>query len=203
MRGGEPAARCFVRAVRKSGSVVLHYNHFWAAAYLVLRFGSEPAVVEMQVPDLIIFARRLVLPLAQRAFNTFSRCSAAVEVLHLCYVLLEEVEKSYVSQINQDRWDQSLCWRSGNAGPSHQVDEYEWRDLTLLKAHLLESRAKLLMRGGQYDAGEELCRTCISIRLVMLGADHPETLAAQETFSKIKSATEVPHKLHRNLLILD
>ncbi|KAG0568419.1 hypothetical protein KC19_6G018300 [Ceratodon purpureus] len=181
-RGGVIAARAFVRVIRKNGSIVNHYEHFWAAAYLVCRYGSDPAVVEFQVPDLLDFTRRLVLPLAIRAFNTFSRCTAALEVLRLCYVMLEEVEKSYVSQI-QDRWDRSLCWRRNDSVP-HQVDEYVWQDLTLLKALLLEARAKLLMRGGQYEAGEELCRTCISIRTVMLGADHADTLAAQETLSK-------------------
>lgn len=71
-----------------------------------------------------------------------------------------------------------------------------WQDLTLLKALLLEARAKLLMRGGRYDVGEELIRTCISIRTVMLGADHSDTLAAQETLSKFvrnrKSSSALP-----------
>ena len=66
-----------------------------------------------------------------------------------------------------------------------QVDEYVWQDLTLVKAHLLEIRAKLMMRGGQFDAGEELLRTCINIRTVMLGPDNPDTLAAEETLSKL------------------
>ncbi|XP_024394152.1 uncharacterized protein [Physcomitrium patens] len=182
-RGGAIAARSFVRAILKSGSVVHNYDQFWAAAYLVCRYGSDPAVVEFQAPDLLDFTRRLVMPLAIRAFNNFSRCTAALEVLRLCYEMLEDVEKSYVSQI-QDRWDRSLCWRRGNSGPSHQVDEYVWQDLTLLKALLLEARAKLLLRGCQYESGKELCRTCINIRTVMLGIDHPDTLAAQETLSK-------------------
>lgn len=121
MRGGVLAARSFVRAVQKSGSVAQYYDHFWAAVYLVGRgFGREPtAVVELQVPDLIVFTRRLVLPLAQRAFNSFSRCSAAAELLRLWYVMLEDVEKSYVSQV-RDVWDESLCLHRGRSG-SHQV----------------------------------------------------------------------------------
>ena len=68
------------------------------------------------------------------------------------------------------------------------VDEYVWQDLTLVKADLLEARAKLMVRGGQYDAAEELCRTCINIRTVMLGADHPNTVFAQETLAKFGNA---------------
>ncbi|KAM0040369.1 putative tetratricopeptide-like helical domain superfamily [Helianthus debilis subsp. tardiflorus] len=69
---------------------------------------------------------------------------------------------------------------------SHQrIDEYVWQDVTLLKATLLETRAKLLLQGGHFDNGEELCRTCIIIRTVMLGHNHPQTLAAQETLAKL------------------
>jgi hypothetical protein len=117
MRGGVPAARSFVRAVLKSGGIAQHYDHFWAAVY-------RAAVVEFQVPDLIIFTQRLVLPLALRAFNAFSRCSVAVDVLRLWYVMLEDVEKSYVSQV-PDVWDQSLCLRRGRSGPHDQVHIYK------------------------------------------------------------------------------
>lgn len=121
MRGGVPAARSVVRAICKSGSVVQHFDHFWAAVYLVCRgFGRETAsVVELQVPDMLVFTRGVVLPLALRAFNAFSQCTVALEVLRLCFVMLEEVEKSYVAQIG-DRWDQPLCWQRGNSG-RHQV----------------------------------------------------------------------------------
>jgi hypothetical protein len=57
--------------------------------------------------------------------------------------------------------------------------------VTLLKATLLETRAKLLLHRGLFDTGEELCRTCISIRTVMLGHGHAQTLAAQETLAKL------------------
>ena len=70
-------------------------------------------------------------------------------------------------------------------GGGQRVDEYVWQDVTLLKAMLLETRAKLLLRGGHFDSGEELCRTCISIRTVMLGHNHAQTLAAQETLAKL------------------
>jgi hypothetical protein len=57
--------------------------------------------------------------------------------------------------------------------------------MTLLKATLLKTRAKLLMRRGLFDSAYELCRTCISIRTVMLGHTHNQTLAAKETLAKV------------------
>ncbi|KAK2968079.1 hypothetical protein RJ640_000494 [Escallonia rubra] len=44
-----------------------------------------------------------------------------------------------------------------------------WQDVTLFKDIMLETRAKLLLRGGHFDSGEELRRTGISIKTVMLG----------------------------------
>ncbi|MCO5582350.1 hypothetical protein L7F22_036244 [Adiantum nelumboides] len=70
----------------------------------------------------------------------------------------------------------------------NEVDEYVWEEATLLKALLLETRAKLLLKGGQFDAGEEICRTCISIWKVMLGENHPDTISAQDTLAKLVRA---------------
>lgn len=192
-RGGAAAARSFVYAIRKSGHLLHHYNLFWAATHLICRLSNEPVVLEFQVPELLDLTRRLVMPLAIRAFNNFSRCTAALEILRLCYVMLEDVEKLYVSQI-QDGWDRSRCWGCSRNSSLHQVDEYVWQDLTLLKALLLEARAKLMLRGAQYDAGQELCRTCISIRHIMLGPEHPDTLAAQETLSKFDVRNKLSYK---------
>jgi hypothetical protein len=58
------------------------------------------------------------------------------------------------------------------------------QDVTLLKANLLEIRAKLLLKGGHFDSGEELCGACVSIWTVMLSYNHAQTLAAQETLAK-------------------
>ncbi|KAG6551759.1 hypothetical protein Mapa_006850 [Marchantia paleacea] len=182
-RGGVAAAKAVVQGVRKSGVLAFHLEQFWAACFLVLRFGNDPVTVELRVPELLSFTRKVVLPLALRTFSTFTRCQAALELLHLCFNGLDDIEKSFVSQIG----DKSFWWRRAK-GRSHQVDDYVWHDLTLLKAHLLETRAKLLLRGGLCDAGEELCRTCISIRMVMLGAEHPDTISAQETLAKLVRA---------------
>lgn len=164
---------------------MLHYDHFWAASFLVFRFGNKapPVMVDLRVTDLLLFTKKVVLPLALRAFTNFSHCNAALELLRQCNSVFEEMEKSFVSQV-QDWWDKSLCWmRGGYEG--HQVDEYAWQELTLLKAVLLETQAKLLMKGGQFDRGEEVCRTCLNIRSVMLGPDHVDTIAAQETLAKL------------------
>lgn len=180
-RGGIQGAKAMVQGLRKRGAISLHSEHFWAACFLVLGFGNDPVSVELKVVELLSFIRRGVLQLALQSFTSFSRCHAALELLRLCANMLEDVEKLFVSQIH-DRWDKSFCWRkSGYA----QVDEYVWQDVTLLKAMILETRAKLMLKGGQFDAGEEICRTCISIRTVMLGQDHPDTICAQETLAKL------------------
>ena len=182
---GLPAARATVLGggVRKIGNPLVNSDHLWASAFLVFGFKSEPPLVQLKATDMVLFIKKTALPLAIRAFTTFSRCNSALELLKVCTNVLEEVEKSFVSQI-QDWCHGSLCWKN-KLQSSQRVDEYVWQDVTLLKATLLETRAKLLLRGGHFDSGEELCRTCISIRTVMLGHNHALTLAAQETLAKL------------------
>ncbi|KAI4389688.1 hypothetical protein MLD38_001889 [Melastoma candidum] len=137
---------------------------------------------------MVLYIRRTALPLAVGAFTNFSRCNAALELLKVCTDALEEVEKSFVSQI-QDWCEGSLCWRKPGGGgqgkKGGKLDEYVWRDVTLLRAVLLETRARLMIRGRMFDSGEELSRSCISIRTVMLGHNHSQTLSAQETLAKV------------------
>uniref|UniRef100_A0A803Q7X7 AAA+ ATPase domain-containing protein n=1 Tax=Cannabis sativa TaxID=3483 RepID=A0A803Q7X7_CANSA len=184
---GLQAAKATVDGIRKSGNPLLNSDHLWGSAFLVFGFKSEPPLVQLKAIDMVLYIKRTALPLAIRAFTTFSRCNSALELLKVCTNVLEEVEKSFVSQI-QDWCHGSLCWKNklkGGGSNNQRVDEYVWQDVTLLKATLLETRAKLLMRGGHFDSGEELCRTCISIRTVMLGHNHAHTLAAQETLAKL------------------
>uniref|UniRef100_A0A1J3DIG1 TIR domain-containing protein n=1 Tax=Noccaea caerulescens TaxID=107243 RepID=A0A1J3DIG1_NOCCA len=175
------APKATVQGVRKIEKPLLNLDHLWASAFLVFGFKSEPPLVQLQATDMVLYIKRTALPLAITAFTTFSRCNSALELLKVCTNVLEEVEKSFVSQI-QDWRQGSLCWKKKT---NKKVDEYVWQDVTLLKALLLETRAKLLLRGGHFDSGEELCRTCISIRTVMLGHNHDLTLAAQETLAKL------------------
>lgn len=180
------AAKATVEGIRKIGNPTVNSDHLWASAFLVFGFKSEPPLVQLKAIDMVLYIRRTALPLAIRAFMTFSRCNSALELLKVCTNVLEEVEKTFVSQI-QDWCQGSLCWKKNRVkgGGGQRVDEYVWQDVTLLKAMLLETRAKLLLRGGHFDSGEELCRTCISIRTVMLGHNHAQTLAAQETLAKL------------------
>ncbi|XP_019183189.1 PREDICTED: uncharacterized protein LOC109178112 [Ipomoea nil] len=179
------AAKATVQGVRRMGNPHTDSDHFWATAFLVFGFKSEPPNVQLNATEMLLFIRKTALPLAINAFTTFSRCNSALELLKVCTNVLEEVEKSFVSQI-QDWHHASLCWKKTTLLQSNQrVDEYVWQEVTLLKATLLETRAKLLLRGGHFDSGEELCRTCISIRTVMLGHNHAHTLAAQQTLAKL------------------
>nr|KYP59888.1 hypothetical protein KK1_015330 [Cajanus cajan] len=180
--GGLQYAKAAIQGVRKTGSHV-NSDHLWASAFLVFGFKSEPPLVQLKATDMVLYIKRTALPLAIQAFTTFSRCNSALELLRVCTNALEEVEKSFVSQI-QDWSHGSICWKR-RLQRGQKVDEYVWQDVTLLKATLLETRAKLLARGGHLDSAKELCRTCISIRTVMLGHNHAQTLAAQETLARL------------------
>lgn len=182
-KGGLQYAKAAIQGVRKMGNHVIS-DHLWASAFLVFGFKSEPPLVQLKAIDLVLYIKRTALPLAVQAFTTFSRCNSALELLKVCTNALEEVEKSFVSQIQDWSHHDSICWKR-RLQRSQKVDEYVWQDVTLLKATLLETRAKLLARGGHLDTGKELCRTCISIRTVMLGHNHALTLAAQETLARL------------------
>ncbi|KAL0297617.1 UNVERIFIED_CONTAM: hypothetical protein Sradi_6813800 [Sesamum radiatum] len=58
-------------------------------------------------------------------------------------------------------------------------------ELALARATVLEVRAKLMARGGQYDIGDDLIRKAIFIRTSICGEDHPDTVTARETLSKL------------------
>ncbi|XP_010676140.2 uncharacterized protein LOC104892024 [Beta vulgaris subsp. vulgaris] len=184
-RDREGVTQATVFAVMKMGKPLLNWDHLWASAFLVFGFKSEPPLVHLKVMDMVVFIKKTAIPLAIGTFTTFSRCNSALELLKVSTSVLEDVEKSFVSQI-QDWRHGSLCWNNKKVQQSNQnVDEYAWEEVTLLKATLLETRAKLLLRGGYFSSAEELCRTCISIRTVMLGHNHAQTLAAQETLAKL------------------
>ncbi|KAJ3677581.1 hypothetical protein LUZ60_003305 [Juncus effusus] len=190
LRGGLDSPNGAVHGVIKSANPNLNSEHLWASAFLVFGFKTEPPVVQLKPAETVLFIKKTALPLAIRSFMTFSRCGSALELLKVCTNVLEEMEKSFANQI-QELNRGSFCWRKKKkenlpeASRSGRVDEYVWQEVTLLKASLLETRAKLLLKGGLFDSGEELCRTCVSIRTVMLGHGNELTLAAQETLAKI------------------
>lgn len=180
---GLAAVKATLQGVRSSRNLQIDSDHLWACAFHVFGFKSEPPIAQLKAIDMVLFIRKTFLPLAINAFTTFSRCHIALELLKDCTDALEEVERSFASQM-QDWYHGSLCWKK-KLQSNQRVDEYMWQEVTLLKATLLETRAELLLRGGHFDSSEELCRSCISIRMVMLGHNHAQTLAAQQTLEKL------------------
>ncbi|XP_077248326.1 uncharacterized protein LOC143887960 [Tasmannia lanceolata] len=180
---GIGVARAMVQAIIVKGSLPRDADHIWAACFLLFKFGKDPAIIKLEVPDLLSFTRRFVLPLAIQTFTTYVQCNAALELLRLCTDELEAVEESYLSHIKKGL-EKSLCWQSSFQQPTN-LNPAVYKELTLLKATLLETRAKLMLQGGQYDIGEQLCRTAISIREVICGWDHLETVSARETMMEL------------------
>ncbi|KAL2547553.1 Disease resistance protein (TIR-NBS class) [Forsythia ovata] len=181
-RGITGAAQAMVRAVISRGSISHHSEHIWAACFLLFGFGKDPVVVELKVSELLFLVKEVILPLGIRTFVTFSRCSAALELLRLCTDTLEAADQAFVTPV--EKWlDKSLCWKPIQT--SAQLNPYLWQDLALARATVLEVRAKLMLRGGQFDIGDDLIRKAIFIRTSICGENHPETISARETLSKL------------------
>lgn len=181
-RGTTKVAHAMVQAICLQGSITHHPDHLWAACFLLFGFGSDPTVVELKPSELLLFVKRVVLPLAIHTFITFSRCNAALELLRLCTEALELAAESMLSR--SEKWmDRSLC--CARPIQSNKKHTYLWQELALMKATLLETRTKLLLRGGQYDIGDDLIRKAIFIRSSICGEQHPDTVSARETLSKL------------------
>jgi hypothetical protein len=70
------------------------------------------------------------------------------------------------------------------------VDEDVQQNVTLLKAVPLEKLAKLMLKGGQLDAGEEeeeeeVCSSCLNVSTTTLRTEHVDTTVVQETWAKL------------------
>ncbi|KAK9277458.1 hypothetical protein L1049_007002 [Liquidambar formosana] len=181
-RGVTGVAQAVVQAVISRGSISEHPDHLWAASFLLFGFGNDPVAVELKVSELLIFVKEVILPLAIRTFITFSRCSAALELLRLCTNALEAADQAFVTPV--EKWlDKSLCWKPIQTNA--QLNPCLWQDLALSRATVLETRAKLMLRGGQFDIGEDLIRKAVFIRTSICGEDHPDTVSARETLSKL------------------
>ncbi|XP_059661814.1 uncharacterized protein LOC132307933 [Cornus florida] len=181
-RGATGVARAMVQAVISRGSVSQHSEHTWAACFLLFGFGNDPVVVEVKVSELLFLVKEAILPLAIRTFVTFSRCSAALELLRLCTDALEAADQAFVTPV--EKWlDKSLCWKPIQTNA--QLNPCLWQELALSRATLLETRAKLMLRGGQFDIGDDLIRKAIFIRTSISGEDHPDTISARKTLSKL------------------
>ncbi|KAL8141630.1 hypothetical protein V2J09_014662 [Rumex salicifolius] len=182
-RGVSGVARAMVQAVISRSSTVHHNpDHSWAACFLIFGFGHDPAVVELKPSDLLVLVKEVVLPLAIKMFLALSRCSAALELLRLCTNALEAADQVLVAPAEKCLY-KSVCWKPVQT--SAQLNPILWQDLALIRSTVLETRAKLMMRGGQFDIGEDLIRKSIFIRTSICGENHPETVSARKTLDKL------------------
>ncbi|KAJ1416122.1 Toll/interleukin-1 receptor-like proteiny [Sesbania bispinosa] len=176
------APQAMIQAIISDGSISQNLEHLWAACFLLFGFGHDPVVVELKVSELLYLVKRVVLPLAIHTFITYSRCSAALELLRLCTNALEAADQAFVTPV--DKWlDKSLCWRSIQTNA--QLNPCLWQELALCRATVLETRAKLMLRGAQFEIGDDLIRKAVFIRTSICGEDHPDTISARETLSKL------------------
>ncbi|XP_039138457.1 uncharacterized protein LOC120275813 [Dioscorea cayenensis subsp. rotundata] len=181
-RGSIRVAQAVVQAICLRSSLSLCFEHQWAACFMLFGFSTDPAIVQLKPSELLFFVKRVALPLAIHTFITFSRCAAALELLRLSTDALENAAEAMVTQAV--KWlKRSYCF----TGPIHSDVRYTylWQELALLKATLLETRAKLMLRGGQYSIGEDLIQNAIFIRSSIHGDHHPDTISARETLSKL------------------
>jgi hypothetical protein len=149
---------------------------------MVFGFGSDPLLVELRPSELMFFVKQIVVPLAIHTFITYSRCNAALELLRLCTDALERAAESMLAHAGKWRETSFSCFRQAQSEAQYT---YLWQELALLKASVLETRAKLMLRGGQYDVGDDLIRKAIFIRTSICGEHHPDTVSARETLSKL------------------
>ncbi|XP_052210813.1 uncharacterized protein LOC127813728 [Diospyros lotus] len=181
-RGITAAAQAMVQAVITRGSISQHSEHIWAACFLLFGFSSDRIIVKLKVSELLFLVKEVILPLAIRTFITLSRCSAALELLRLCTNALEAAEQAFVTPA--EKWlDKSLCWKPIQTNA--QLNPCLWQELALSRANVLETRAKLMLRGGKFDIGDDLIRKAIFIRTSIYSEDHPDTVSARETLGKI------------------
>lgn len=181
-RGPLGVPEAMVQAVISRGSIIQHAEHIWTACFLLFGFSHDPVIVELKVPDLLYLVKEVVLPLSIRTFITFSRCSAALELLRLCTNALEAADQAFVTPVEK-LLDKSLCWRPIQTNA--QLNPCLWQELALSRATVLETRAKLMIRGGQFDIGDDLIRKAVFIRTSICGEDHPDTISARETLGKL------------------
>lgn len=179
-RSNVEVARAVVRAIIIEGSVTQHYDHIWAACFLLFKFGMGPAVADLSTRDLVLFIKQLVLPLVSQSFRMLSMYNSALELLRLASNTLDAVVDSFISGTNNE----SLCLTSAKRRSNAVSNALLHQDLEYLRATILETRALIMLKGGQYDRAEQLCRTAVSIKEVIYGAEHPETLSSRRLMER-------------------
>ena len=180
---GDAAAVATIQAIALRASVSNSPEQIWAASFLLFSYNADPAVVKLNPTDLLLFVKRAALPLSVHSFFAFSRCIASLDLLRHCAVVLDAAADALIS--GGDDWGGGTvcCGRISRWG--EQKVMRLWRELGLLRAGVMETRAKLMMRGGMYDEADELVRKAIFIRTSISGECHQETIAARETLAKL------------------
>ncbi|KAF9613259.1 hypothetical protein IFM89_006758 [Coptis chinensis] len=182
-RGDTAVAYAMVQAINSKGSLLEHREHIWAACFLLFKFGADPAVINLKALELVCFVKQLALPLATYTFTNFSCCNTALELLRLCTQALEDMEASTFS--HYDKKNNKSIFMGSLSTPTKKFNARLYKESTTLKAIIFEIRAKLMLQGGDPDIGQQLCRESISIREVLYGWDHPETIYACNTMGKL------------------
>ncbi|ONK67167.1 uncharacterized protein A4U43_C06F16730 [Asparagus officinalis] len=182
-KGNSGIAHSVVRAIKFQAFIPQHSEHIWAACFLLFKFDTDHEIINISIDDLLSFVEQFVLPLAMHSFITYFCCNAVLELLRLATEKFEELENSFLDEANNNH-SNSSCLRSSGSISTLQSNPLLYRKFAHLRATLLETRAKIMLRGGVYDIGERLCRTAVSIKEVIYGWEHPETVSCRETLDK-------------------
>ncbi|KAJ0963788.1 hypothetical protein J5N97_028910 [Dioscorea zingiberensis] len=169
-------AHAIVQAITTGGSIQGHYEHAWATCFLVFKFSIDPSIVDLSVQDMVSFIKKIVLPLAMHDLKAFSQYTSVLELLRLATEKLEAMEDSFLSEGDNSSNKSAV-----------QIAPNIYYEFAHLRATLLESRAKLMIRGGLYDIGEQLYRKALNIKEVICGWEHPETQATRQIIEKLIS----------------
>lgn len=177
----------FVEAIINEEFLPVCSDHAWAACFLVLKFGLyqyHPVSIDLGPHDMLIFIKRLVIPLVTYSLNELSLCSAVMEILRVATRRLESLENSLLNEAEATRKNKSVF----STGKSQSVIESEpsiHRDIVTLRAVILETRAKMMIKMGKYDVAQDLCRIAINIKEVIYGVEHVETQSTHQILDLI------------------
>ncbi|CAA6670470.1 unnamed protein product [Spirodela intermedia] len=144
-RGNFATARSMVHVIMQYGSPRYHSEHIWAASFLLFNFGSDPVVISLEVPELLDFIRKCVLPLAWDTYAVYFRFGAALELL---YQAMKALEAAKVGQfLEEDSLEWVPRWRTSKGRPSKKSDPHLHKQLASVEATLLETFFKMMHRG--------------------------------------------------------
>ncbi|KAK9123017.1 hypothetical protein Sjap_012619 [Stephania japonica] len=183
-RGDTQAAYAMFRAINSRGSLSEHNEHVWATCFLILKFGTQPAILKPKISELVSFIKRFALPLAVYTFTNASRCNAALELMRQCTDALEVIEESLLSKMGKTS-EKSFQSRMISVPPTGELYPALYQELILLKATLLETRGKILLQSGELEIGDELCRTSIWIREVIHGEDRQGRISSSNKMDEL------------------